>query len=395
MEKSFDYSIIELKEGKIMRILIKDGNVHDGLGKVYEAWDVLIDDGKIIKLGKNIEDKADKIIDASNQEVLPGFIDPLTGWGCAAGRGQARDNDEKSDPLTPHLSAYYAFDPNAMMYQKLWEYGITAAGIAPSNSNLLGGQIAVFKSWGTGLEDMLVKENVAMKGSLTQFKDCYGSKNSMPMTRMGAFYMLENAVKKALSEKEEDLKDEKNIAFRKVLKKEMPLFMSCNTKADMDGVSKVFKDSDAELVLANCYGIDQSYINKNCSIILGDLTDGFNHYNACVDFDAILDMIEADKPVSLSAYGDTTSPGREILHWNAQELLKQANCRGRKLDPEKLLAMMSSIPAKMLKVDERIGALKVGLDADVVIWSAHPLKWANAHPTTVIVSGQLTGGDEE
>lgn len=378
-----------------MRILIKDGNVHDGLGKVYEAWDVLIDDGKIIKLEKNIEDKADKIIDASNQEVLPGFIDPLTGWGCAAGRGQARDNDEKSDPLTPHLSAYYAFDPNAMMYQKLWEYGITAAGIAPSNSNLLGGQIAVFKSWGTGLEDMLVKENVAMKGSLTQFKDCYGSKNSMPMTRMGAFYMLENAVKKALSEKEEDLKDEKNIAFRKVLKKEMPLFMSCNTKADMDGVSKIFKDSDIELVLANCYGVDKSYINKNCSIILGDLTDGFNRYNAHVDFDAILDMIEADKPVSLSAYGDTTSPGREILHWNAQELLKQANCRGRKLDPEKLLAMMSSIPAKMLRVDDRIGALKVGLDADVVIWSAHPLKWANAHPTTVIVSGQLTGGDEE
>lgn len=378
-----------------MRILIKNGNVHDGLGKVYEAWDMLIEDGKIIKLEKAIEADADKVIDASSQEVMPGFIDPLTGWGCAAGRGQARDNDEKSDPMTPHLSAYYAFDPTAMMYQRLWEYGITAAGVAPSNSNLLGGQIAVFKSWGNGLEDMLVKENAAMKGSLTQFKDCFGAKNNMPMTRMGAFYLLENAVKKALSNQEEDLKDEKNAAFRKVLTKEMPLFMNCNTKADMDGIMKVFKDTDAELVLANCYGIDASYVNKDCSIILGDLTDGFNRYNAHVDFDAVLDMIEANKAVALSAYGDTTSPGREILHWNAQELLKQASSRGRKLDPEKLLSMMSFIPAKMLGVEDRIGALQVGLDADVVIWSAHPLKWAYAHPTTVIVSGQLMGGAEE
>ena len=94
---------------------------------------------------------------------MPGWIDPLSGWGTAAGRGQARDNDETSDPLTPQLDVVYAFDPDSMMYQELWGYGITAAGVAASNNNVLGGSAAVFKAHGRTTEAMCVKANAAMK----------------------------------------------------------------------------------------------------------------------------------------------------------------------------------------------------------------------------------------
>lgn len=376
-----------------MKILIQNGNLHDGAGKIFEKTDLLVEDGKIIKIGKELQAEDACVLDASGKEVTPGFIDPVSAWGCSAGRGRARDNDEKSDPMTPHLNAYYAFDPGSMMYQSLWGYGITAAGVAPTNRNLLGGQMAVFKAWGKGLDDMLVKEFAAMKGSVNeQVKETYGTRNTTPMTRMAIAYQLQNALRKAHSEKEEDLKDDKAVALKPVIEGKMPLIMSCNTQAEIEGLIHCLEKENVELILANAYGLTKGLLNKECSIVLGDLLDGFSKYNSKVDFDALFALIASGKKVALSAYGDGSAPGREILLWNAWEIARQAAKHGFNLDSEKLLSMLTSVPAQMLHVEDRIGALKEGLDADLVIWNAHPLKSAAASIDTVLISGEIVQG---
>ena len=169
-------------------ILIQKGTVHDGTGRILAKTDILIDAGKIIQIGQNLKASGAQVIDAEGKCVMPGWIDPLSGWGTAAGRGQARDNDETSDPLTPQLDVVYAFDPDSMMYQELWGYGITAAGVAASNNNVLGGSAAVFKAYGRTTEAMCVKANAAMKGSVDEkVKQTYGPRNSAPLTKMGIF----------------------------------------------------------------------------------------------------------------------------------------------------------------------------------------------------------------
>ena len=74
--------------------------MHDGTGQILAETDLLIEKGKIVQIGKHLDAPGAQVIEAAGKCVMPGWIDPLSGWGTAAGRGQARDNDETSDPVT-------------------------------------------------------------------------------------------------------------------------------------------------------------------------------------------------------------------------------------------------------------------------------------------------------
>lgn len=374
-------------------ILIRQGTVHDGLGQVLENTDVLVDGGQIVKIGTALDSAGAEVVEAAGKCVMPGWIDPLSGWGTAAGRGQARDNDETSDPITPQLEAYYAFDPESVMYQQLWGYGITAVGVAPSNNNVLGGTLSVFKTWGTRAETMCVRENCAMKGSADdQVKAVYGARNAAPMTKMGIFSALRDMLRLCASEKEDDQKNPKVKAMKPVLEGSMPLIMSCNTRAEMDGVLKVMSSTKAHVVLSNVYQLDESLKTRDCDLILGDLTDGFNRFNGSVNFKALFELMKSGRKVALSAFGDAVSPGREILMWNAQRILAEARRTHADITSEDVLKMLTSIPAEMLQAAGRIGSLQEGRDADIIVWSQNPLETFQARPETVMISGTIIEG---
>ena len=234
-----------------------------------------------------------------------------------------------------------------------------------------------------------------MKGSVDEkVKQTYGPRNSAPMTKMGIFSALRELIAKCGSEKEEDRKDPKVQAFKPVLEGKLPLILSCNTKAEADAVLKLFENKPVKLVLANMYQLDESLLDKDCGLILGDLTDGFNKYNAAVNYAALFSLIEAGKPVALSAFGDAVSPGREILMWNAHGLMAQARRLGASLSSEDVLKMLTSVPAQLLGVEDRIGSLTEGKDADIVIWSGNPLETFRALPEIVVISGEIVKGEQ-
>ena len=106
-------------------ICITGGTIHTGKGEVLENTDILIDNGKIVEVGKDLKGKAEGFIDASGKVILPGFIDAMSELGMAVRRGEVRDNDEKSDPLTPHLKALYAYDGDCVSEQAPYTNGIT------------------------------------------------------------------------------------------------------------------------------------------------------------------------------------------------------------------------------------------------------------------------------
>src|SRR5690554_3230122 len=114
-------------------VLIKNGTVHDGKGQVYQS-DILVEAGKIAEIGRNLEGRKGEIYDAGGKLILPGFIDSLNKWACLGKIEQ--DLSEHSDPVSPHLDVVYSFDPESMLKQNVYEYGITAAGITPSTMNV-------------------------------------------------------------------------------------------------------------------------------------------------------------------------------------------------------------------------------------------------------------------
>ncbi len=370
-------------------ILIRGGTVHNGRGKVLKDTDILIE-GKIIKeIGHAIEVSDDtEIFDAKGKLVFPGFIESLNVWGCMGPGWGDNDLNEISDPITPEMNVVYSFDQDSMMFQRVFEYGITSAGITPSTSNVLGGYAGVFKTYGKHPYEMLIKEKAAMVSSVTiETKKVYGSRNIAPMTRMGSFALLKKALIKALDYKKDGNQDydSKSDALQKVVNREVPLFVNCNTKSEMDAVELALKDFPIDVVFTGAFGVNENtgkIIKNKFSVILGDLTNAMSPVNSKVDFESIKKLMENGVDVAISSCGDKVSSGKESLLWNA------ILCYKHGLKSDDVLRMITSIPAKILGVDDKIGSIEVGKDADIVIWQDNPIETYTARVEATFINGE-------
>lgn len=371
-------------------ILIKNGTVHDGKGKIFDDIDILIEDGIIKAIDHSIEVSDDvEVFDAKNKEVFPGFIDSLNAWGCIGPGWADNDLNEHSDPVTPEMNVVYAFDQDGMVFQGVFEYGITSAGIIPTISNVIGGQAAVFKTYGNHPYKMLVKEKVGMMASVTgATKKLYGSRNIAPMTKMGAFSLLKEALIKASNydpSKEETKFDAKCEALQKVLKREIPLLINCHKKAEMDALQLLLKEFSLDVIFVGAFGVDINTAKikeKKNSVILGDLTNAMSEKNRQIDFESIAKLMEGGVDIAISSFGEHGASGKESLLWNAILCYKYG------LKSEEVLKMITSIPAKLLGVDQRIGSIEVGKDADMTIWSANPIESYRAVIEATFINGE-------
>lgn len=371
-------------------ILIKNGIVHDGKGQILNDIDILIQDGVIKAIDYSIEVSDDvEIVDAKNKEIFPGFIESLNVWGCMGPGWGDNDLNEHSDPITPEMNVVYAFDQDSMLFQRVFEYGVTCAGITPTTSNVIGGHAAVFKTYGKHPYEMLVKEKAAMVASVSEAtKKVYGDRKVSPMTKMGAFALLKEALIKASnydpSKKDTDY-DAKCEALQKVLKRQIPLFINCNTKSEMNAIELALKDFSVDLVFTGAFGVDTKtakIADKKSSVILGDLTNAMSPKNRRVDFESISKLMEMGVDVAISSCGDLVSSGKESLLWNA------ILCHKYGLKSEDVLKMITSIPAKLLGVDHRVGSIEIGKDADIVIWTGNPIETYSAVIEAAYINGE-------
>jgi len=370
-------------------IIIKGGTVHDGKGNIYENTDILIEDGCIKDIGSSIKVSNEvEIFDAKGKVVFPGFIDSLNVWGAKGPGWEDNDLSELSDPVTPNMDVVYSFDQDSMCFQRVFEYGVTSAGISPSTSNVLGGYLAVFKTYGNHPYKMLVKDKVGQVASITSnAKNVYGKRNICPMTKMGAIALLREAIIKAMEyrKNENRVYDSKWDSLQMVIDRKVPLFINCNTKSEMDAIELALKDLPVDIVFTGAFGIDEdtgNILNDRFSLILGDLTGHMSYVNTQVDFESINKLMERGIDIAISSCGDNVASGKESLLWNA------ILCYKNGLDAEDVLRMITSIPAKILGVDNRIGSIEKGKDADISIWSDNPIKTYSARIEATFINGE-------
>lgn len=371
-------------------LIIKNGMVHNGKGQCKNT-DIGIEDGKIALIKKNIACKGAKIVDATGCTVLPGFIDALNVWGTVGPGWTEADNHEKSEPITPEMNILYGFDHDGMNFQKVYSYGVTAACISPSGGNLIGGQSAVFKTFGRNPHKMLIKESNAMIASVTDnVKKTYRKREIAPMTRMGIFSMLFESLEKAVRYREgKDEYNAKNIALKKVLSGKQPLFVNCSGKSQIHAaVSALKKYPQIKIVLTGAFGLDdgiKEVCNGGIPVILGDQTECYLPDNAGTEAEIIVGMMEGRNSkarIAIACCGDGTTSGKESLLWNA------LYWRRRGLSAEKTLTAITSTPASILGVEDRIGSIEVGKDADLSIWTENPLNTYQAELLKVFINGE-------
>ena len=150
-------------------ILIKNVTIltMDDENRQFFGW-ILLKDGKIAALGEDNAPDCAEMLDGEGGVLTPGLIDIHSHLGLYEdGLGfEGADGNEDTDPVTPQMRAIDAVNPMDHAFREALEAGVTAAGVSPGSANAIGGQIALVKTAGRRIDDMVVKAPLAIKFAL-------------------------------------------------------------------------------------------------------------------------------------------------------------------------------------------------------------------------------------
>ena len=380
-------------------ILIKNGKILTMAGQTIEGGSILVEGKKILSIGKDLSEKDAKVIDAKGQYVLPGFIDAhchLGMWESAIGF-EGADGNEITDPTTPHLRAIDAINPMDENFEEARALGgVTLVATGPGSANVIGGQFAAIKTYGEIVDEMIVKEPLAMKIAFGENpKRCYAEKKVSPSTRMGTAAELRNILFKAKdykakldASKDDPSKkpsfDFKLEALQGVLNKEIPLKAHAHRADDIITAIRIAKEFDLNMTLEHCTEghLIADYIKKEgYHAIVGPSFGNKSKFELKnLSFETPGLLVKAGVKVAIM----TDSPVIPLHHLNMCAALSMK----AGLSEEDALKAITINAAEILELDDRVGSLAPGKDADIVIWDRHPLD-LQASPVMTMIDGKI------
>ena len=240
-------------------MLIKNATIYTAVLPEPIQGDILIRDGKIAAVGPNLPAEGEEVYDATGLSAYPGFVEAhchigLDGYGIGY---EGADYNEHSDPVVPHLRAIDGIEPADPTFAMAARAGVTTVCTGPGSANVLGGTFVAIKTVGDRVDDMIVRDNVAMKCAFGENpKRCYKEKGIS--TRMSTAAKLREALLRARQYKEKkdagkdvafDMKSE---ALLPVLEGKMPLKAHAHQANDLFTAIRIAKEFGVNLTLEHC-----------------------------------------------------------------------------------------------------------------------------------------------
>lgn len=363
-------------------LCVKNGLIHDAVNREAYQGDILIKDGKIKAIGKELPTEAGtEVIDATGLMVYPGFVEAhchlgLDNYACGF---EGHDYNEMTDILSPQLRGIDSINPMDPTLEMAAQGGVTCVAAGPGSANVLGGTFVAMKTVGKRIDKMVVKNPVAMKCAFGENpKRCYKDKTSS--CRMDIASKLRETLNRArdyMERKElagEDVSkrpayDPKLEALIPVLKREIPLKAHAHRADDIFTAIRVAKECDVDLTLEHVTDgslIVEELAAENYPVAVGP---SFGHATK-------LELINK----SFETPGLLAKAGCQVSIITDSPVIPQqylALCAGFALqsgmDEFDALKAITINPAKHIGVADRVGSLEVGKDADIVIADGSPL----------------------
>ncbi len=396
-------------------LIFTNANIIPIEGKSIERGTLIVEDGKIKNLLNNVVDSSNypnaEIIDCDGKYITPGLIDAHSHVGLfeeGAGPGNS-DGNEMTDPITPHLRALDAIFPEDLGFEDARRSGVTTLGLTPGSGNLIGGQFAVVKTAGTMADEMVILEPAGIKMALGENPKRVGTnKNRAPTTRMGNAFLIRQAFYKAIDYMEEWREYEAQIEIdkmkpveekkfikkpkfdmtmdilSKVLRKELPLRCHAHRADDIRTAIRIADEFNLKLVIEHAtegHKIARFLGERKIPVIVGPLMTSRSKLE--------LRDRTAETPAILLNAGTLvciTTDSPVIPIWMLRDSVIVAIRHG--LPADVALELVTINPAIVLGVDDRVGSLKPGKDADFVIWDNDPLD-ARSGVVQTYINGEL------
>jgi imidazolonepropionase-like amidohydrolase len=385
-------------------IIIKNAKILTMTGSDYDCADVIVDNGKIAAIGENLAvETAERIIDATGLTLIPGIIDPHSHIGMwEDGMGdEGADGNEDVDPCTPQLRAIDGINPVDRSFEEARNHGITTVATGPGSANVISGQFVALKTKHTYvIEEMIVKEPLALKIAFGENpKRVYKERDESPVTRMGMAAMLRQQLIegqeyiKALEEGESDPdkipdRDLGKEIIAKALKREIIVKAHAHRADDILTAIRIAKEFNLKLSIEHCtegYLIADVLKKEDVTIIVGPLFS-----ERCK---VELKNLTFEAPRILSEAGIQVAMMTDHPVIPTQYLPLCAGIAVREgLDEYEALRMITKYAAKAIGLEDRIGTIEVGKDADMVLFNGHPFD-TRSRVQYVLIDGEVVKGN--
>ncbi|NLJ66626.1 MAG: amidohydrolase [Clostridiales bacterium] len=365
-------------------ILIKKGKILTMNDRVYEQGDILIKGKKILRIGENIEVPHDaEVIDATGMWVMPGIVDAhchIGMWEDGIGF-EGSDGNEATDPVTPELRAIDGINPEDNCFREARENGITTVVTGPGSANVIGGQFAALKTYGRRVDDMVIKEPLALKVAFGENpKWVYDGQKKAPSTRMATAAILRENLIKAQNykrkleqgEKDPDKMPDRDLKMEimvKVLKREIPLKAHAHRADDILTALRIASEFNLDITLDHCtegHRISDFLLEEEAKVIVGPL---FSERS----------KVEL-KNMTFKAPGILSKAGVKVAMMTDHPVIPiqylpvcAAIAVKEGMDEMDALRSITINAAEITGIDDRVGSLEQGKDADIVIFDGHPL----------------------
>ena len=380
-------------------VVIKGGTILTVTHGRIENGSLYIHNGKIAAVGKTVNAPANAtVIDATGKWVMPGIIDSHS--HIALGD----DVNEPTSPVTPQMMMRDAFDYNDKKIYRALAGGVTTSLLLHGSANMIGGQAIVIKhKYGLGRDELLfpgAPQSIKFASGENP-KRVYGSKNQVPATRMGNFEVM----RASFIEAREYMRswDDYNAKVKMGDKDATPPKKDLKLEALADVLRGKL------LVQIHCYRADEFLTEMAIAKEFGYKIRAFHH---ALEAYKVADKIAAND-VAIATWPDWWGFKYEAwdgIPWNAvislhkgvrvalksdsEDVTRRLNQEAGKIihygnvSEEDALKMITLNPAWIIGVDDRVGSLDVGKDADITIWNSYPLSSA-ALVDKVLIDGDL------
>jgi imidazolonepropionase-like amidohydrolase len=348
-----------------------------------EAGVVLVEDGRIAAVGGPdlaVPDGA-TVVSAEGKWVLPGFIDAHTHVGVhEEGEGWAgSDVNEKTDPNTAHVRAVDAINPADQGFRDAIGGGVLAVNVNPGSANPIGGQAAAVKCWGRTVDAMVLRQPSGVKSALGENpKRVYGDRKQTPETRLGTAAVIREAFTQAGNymakwanpepgkTPDRDLRME---ALSKVLSREIPWRQHCHRADDIATALRIADEFGYRLVIdhgTEAHLLADLLAADDIPVIIGPLFTSRSKVE--------LRNRSLANPGRLAQAGVTIAITTDHPVVPINFLVHQATFAVKEgLDPQEALRSLTINPARIVGIDDRLGSIEPGKDADLCVWSGDPL----------------------
>ena len=380
---------------KKQNVLFKNATVWTGESDgILENTDVLVSEGKIKSIGKNLSFSNVKVIDATNKHLTAGIIDEHSHIAASSINegGQNSSAEVSIEDVVDH--------EDINIYRNL-SGGVTTIQILHGSANPIGGQSAIIKlKWGEKNDEMIFKNapkfiKFALGENVKQSN--WGSYNRYPQSRMGVEQVFVDHFQRA-SEYDKEWKK-----YNKLSKREKNKTIAPRFDIEMEVIAEILNKERH----ISCHSYVQSEINMLMKVAekFGFTVATFTHILEGYKVASLMkrhgvggaafsdwwgykfevnDAIPYNGPIMtkagvLVAYNSDDAEMSRRLNQEAAKAVKYGN-----LSEEEAWKYVTLNPAKLLKIDDKVGSIKVGKHADLVLWDKNPLSvYANAEKTMI------------